>query len=444
MLQIHLSVSGMSFASTLFTSRPFTTAMTKRPFQIFILVMSLFMLTFPTCHWKELSRGATRDALIWRFSVLELRSATLAELDYGEDPPSLFVIKFQGVTIPFSSRDFRNDGSTAVLTAEAASVVDEWCFRTDTKSSSRDAVRFAVHGSQDGQSWEQIGSSVAFVNAMGGIAYYDGFFDTRNERGVYECFPVAPYRGWLVYSAGYTALSGLVMSVGTALAALSIRKEDTARKILALGFFLVGFGAFTLGCGAWRARDYDGCVFLLKTSVGPLIWAFVVFFREKQFPIALMSAPLLDLLSHCVHAARGGKMDEEHLFIALHDCVVLSVACWVFWYKRSAMAQAVKLVAPDKREYDAIWNKVREDEAEELAELAALVKASGLEGGKPVQTDARGRKKESLDLLFSEAECADAELRKRALGWAAAANGFLAAAEPRGAQHGAQRRRRDS
>ncbi len=185
MLQIHLSVAGVSFSSTLFTSRPVTTAFAKWQFQLYVFVLGLFLLTPPVGHWREVFRGSTREGRMWKFSIFELRSAPLSELHQYHASGS-FTVKYGGVALISGPHSLNHDGSEAVieLAGEGASVADEWCFRTDATNASRDPVRFSLHRSHDNsQSWEAVGSSVSFIDTMGGMAHHGGFFDTRDERG---------------------------------------------------------------------------------------------------------------------------------------------------------------------------------------------------------------------------------------------------------------------
>eukprot|EP00961_Rhodomonas_salina_P134303 1806448-Rhodomonas_salina.1 len=152
MLRIHLSVSGLSFASTLFTSRPVTTVLSKPPFQVFILLMSSLTLALAFHQWSLIFEGLTKAASNWKFTILERRSGILT----NPDPSGALVMKSGGFALPSMRLQWNRDGTEAVLKLNTVvSNADEWCFSTDAEDPSKDPVRFQLHASNDGETWEQ-------------------------------------------------------------------------------------------------------------------------------------------------------------------------------------------------------------------------------------------------------------------------------------------------
>lgn len=231
-------------SSVLFTSRPITAALSKRRFQIWLLLLSLYWISgIRTCTRTLASARISHRE--WNFTALDLNhrnhhndshtpSSGVARIDLLANNKVIHV-------------EAQELGSSIRLSipGDPLPQVDGWCFTTKQDHSTPDAVRFMLLASNGGMEWEQVGSSSSFLDSFGNVRHANGRFETPAARNATVCFSFSKYFFWvrcLLVTAKIVAALFWI-AAGFAVAA----RENTGRVIVGSAQML---SAVTMACVA--------------------------------------------------------------------------------------------------------------------------------------------------------------------------------------------------
>jgi hypothetical protein len=350
-------------------SKPFTAAVTKRPFQYAMVVLSIIFALETWLALASWQQAGYFTADLVKFEPVELRasnlsageSSTLADFGLVKDgcKTSLSLLGNRMSAGSFIQSSF-------VLRLNQTVRANGYYFTTANGSVDNDPVRWTVKASVDnGTSWKVVGASVWRLTTDGTTRFYPQLtFKTPMERGVDTVVDFRRRWQWGMVSIvrSVVLFSGCIASFCFAL----VGREDSARHCWIVMFSVLGlcFTASAVGyglSGQWREAA-EKWINVPECFVIPIVLSF---FESKCIVgLFLFSAlgAVNSLLADCVIYGKQGQCfvinSFENIYIFMFTAGFASL---ITFFNHWTVTRAQTLMLEDRKIYDGLWSEIQQD-----------------------------------------------------------------------------------
>ncbi|EKX49294.1 hypothetical protein GUITHDRAFT_104824 [Guillardia theta CCMP2712] len=431
-MDINHATKGASGASLFYCSRPLEAALTRRPFQLIMLVLGGYSLfSFFAC-WSFVPRHDHISEL--RFITLTLRG--------GDDVALARVGSFGALLYGKELRPSNASQSGAIVSLQYEHTVsmDGWYFTTSEADKQLDPIRFRVEAYDVVKGkWKVVGSS-SYLVCVNTYIFLDTRFRTNETRGFQQVFQVQARSAWPELMD--KLVSALCFFIG-AFAAAHGRAAFAANLavwtclIHAVDFLFLASQSWLFGT---RAAPGDKSTYLLVVLGMDWVLSFVLLRCLKQEHVArffqIQGFGYFVLFLYMRGKPTFGSA-IGHAYIICSIIFYGGVGISIPAFRSYELWRAKRMIQPDVLQYEELWRRCLNTLSQQLDQLGEVIRlyesACSEDGRQYVQSCPTSSGPlvpvKSLEELYSHNEIISAILRSKVLTWAARCDGLLHAME---------------
>lgn len=345
------------------TNSPIASALSKRWFQLMLLLLGASYLGRVGLATEELKRNSFVEAARYRFTALELRSGAVTDGFWEGAEEWEFGVMFDHCQQTSSEPlEITTEGASQIIAFPTPIKMNGWYLVTsESQDPELDPVKFLIEAEVRAGAWKVVGASVFRRTGFGEKKFMPGArFDTPTRRGATVKVDTRPswewYIGWMC--SDVLIAFGMILAAALGVKGSEIRGKVSFELTWVLSFFFRVAPAISyLSMGQYRHCFEWWC-----WSVFSLLFPLGLMVAERSFITVVLLAGILLIVVQTINEALIFEEDEwfkrSPPYLGITLCVLGS---FFLLFRMYILGRSRRFITEDKRVYDSVWETLLEE-----------------------------------------------------------------------------------